>query len=254
MKSKILKIIFVLAIFLIGTQSVHATSGACSSHGGVNCSAGMQPSGTVYCNDSGWTNSMVQYDFMAMCQDQELATIDDYCDGTVKQTMIAYTQGKDQYMSYVNDLIQKGQNELTTTDMGNPTTANEYNNYMNMLYTLKGLQTKRENTYIQGAVDKCKTDQMNKYISSLQPVVQPVPTIQPIPIPPAVTPTAILNTKTKVISPIIQKIADKKTVGYIVKAGDTLYDLYGDDWKILSGYTGDPSQLKVGTVLNNFPY
>lgn len=34
-----------------------------------------------------------------------------------------------------------------------------------------------------------------------------------------------------------------------VKPGDTLYGLYGPNWKALSGYTGDPSKLKVGTIL-----
>lgn len=36
---------------------------------------------------------------------------------------------------------------------------------------------------------------------------------------------------------------------YTVKAGDTLYDIYGPNWKQLSGYTGDPTKLQIGTVL-----
>jgi hypothetical protein len=57
----------VIVIGLLGFRFALATSGACSSHQGVNCAAGHQLDGTVYCND-GWTDSMVQYDFMAMCQ------------------------------------------------------------------------------------------------------------------------------------------------------------------------------------------
>jgi hypothetical protein len=34
-----------------------------------------------------------------------------------------------------------------------------------------------------------------------------------------------------------------------VEKGDTLYGIYGSDWKNLSGYTGDPTKLAVGTVL-----
>jgi LysM repeat protein len=36
---------------------------------------------------------------------------------------------------------------------------------------------------------------------------------------------------------------------YTVKAGDTLSGIYGANWKALSGYTGDPAKLRVGTVL-----
>jgi hypothetical protein len=34
-----------------------------------------------------------------------------------------------------------------------------------------------------------------------------------------------------------------------VEAGDTLSGIYGADWKKLSGYTGDPTKLQIGTVL-----
>ena len=34
-----------------------------------------------------------------------------------------------------------------------------------------------------------------------------------------------------------------------VQAGDTLIGIYGSDWKKLSGYTGDPTKLQVGTIL-----
>jgi tetratricopeptide (TPR) repeat protein len=34
-----------------------------------------------------------------------------------------------------------------------------------------------------------------------------------------------------------------------VESGDTLYGIYGSDWKKLSGYTGDPSKLQIGTIL-----
>ena len=34
-----------------------------------------------------------------------------------------------------------------------------------------------------------------------------------------------------------------------VEAGDTLYGIYGAKWKELSGYTGDPTKLPIGTIL-----
>jgi len=34
-----------------------------------------------------------------------------------------------------------------------------------------------------------------------------------------------------------------------IEPGDTLYGIYGSNWKQLSGYTGDPTKLKVGTIL-----
>lgn len=40
---------------------------------------------------------------------------------------------------------------------------------------------------------------------------------------------------------------------YIVKKGDTLYGLYGPNWKQLSGYTGDPTKLPIGTQLPDLP-
>lgn len=58
----------VFLLFLGSVQYVGATSGACSSHGGVNCQIGPQANGKVYCNDPGWTDSIVGYDLMSMCQ------------------------------------------------------------------------------------------------------------------------------------------------------------------------------------------
>lgn len=42
-------------------------------------------------------------------------------------------------------------------------------------------------------------------------------------------------------------------MAYTVKQGDTLYGLYGADWKNLSGYTGDPKKLQIGTELPDLP-
>ena len=42
-------------------------------------------------------------------------------------------------------------------------------------------------------------------------------------------------------------------MAYQVKKGDTLAGLYGPNWKIASGYTGDPTKLQIGTELPDLP-
>ncbi len=46
--------------------NLFAASGACSGHGGVDCSAGADTDGSVICID-GWKNSSVQYNTMVKC-------------------------------------------------------------------------------------------------------------------------------------------------------------------------------------------
>ncbi|MES2023856.1 MAG: hypothetical protein V4439_04175 [Patescibacteria group bacterium] len=60
-------ILFVLFSFIIPTISVFATSGACSYHGGVNCSVGATYTGKVQCND-GWVNSSVYFSDTDECR------------------------------------------------------------------------------------------------------------------------------------------------------------------------------------------
>lgn len=61
----LLPVALLLATFLF-ISPVFATSGCCSSHGGVNCAAGAQGNGHVICND-GWTGSSCLYSSMVMC-------------------------------------------------------------------------------------------------------------------------------------------------------------------------------------------
>jgi hypothetical protein len=51
--------------------SSKATSGACSYHDGVDCSAGADWDGSVICND-GWRDSSVQYSNMTSCETSKL--------------------------------------------------------------------------------------------------------------------------------------------------------------------------------------
>ncbi len=61
----IVSLVLFASIFFINS-SAQATSGACSGHGGVDCSAGADYDGSVVCND-GWRNSSVSYGSMIMC-------------------------------------------------------------------------------------------------------------------------------------------------------------------------------------------
>jgi hypothetical protein len=60
------KIIIILSLLFAPTL-IFATSGACSYHNGVNCSAGGDLYGKVICND-GWTNSSVYFSDAEECK------------------------------------------------------------------------------------------------------------------------------------------------------------------------------------------
>lgn len=68
MFKKSLGIFLFLVISTFFIPATFATSGACSGHGGVDCSAGQDSDGSVICND-GWQNSSVKYSAMVMCMD-----------------------------------------------------------------------------------------------------------------------------------------------------------------------------------------
>jgi|ERR1035437_2187181 hypothetical protein len=79
-------ITFVIALLII-PSTVSATSGACSYHSGVNCSAGASVTGNAICNDG--SISSVSYYSMSECQ---LTTVYDFCSPAyASQQMTAYT-------------------------------------------------------------------------------------------------------------------------------------------------------------------
>lgn len=69
MKIKLVILPFLAFLVMCLPHESDATSGACSSHSGVDCARGMQSDGRVYCND-GWTESSTYYEFTAKCQEQ----------------------------------------------------------------------------------------------------------------------------------------------------------------------------------------
>lgn len=64
------KLFFVFSVasftFLLFPKPLYSKSGCCSSHGGVDCSAGPQSNGHVICND-GWRSSSCLYSEMVKC-------------------------------------------------------------------------------------------------------------------------------------------------------------------------------------------
>jgi hypothetical protein len=71
----IIPILFMLGSFLIINNEVNATSGTCSSHGGINCDAGSDWDGSTICND-GWCDSSEQYSSAIMCRDMLCTTLE----------------------------------------------------------------------------------------------------------------------------------------------------------------------------------
>lgn len=65
MLKRILPAVFLFVIF---ASTVHATSGACSSHEGVNCAAGPDTDGSVICNDGTNGSSILYRDMRTECE------------------------------------------------------------------------------------------------------------------------------------------------------------------------------------------
>ncbi len=61
-----MKHVVLASILFLLPSFTFATSGACSGHSGVDCSAGRDRDGSVICYD-GWRNSSVHYSSMVKC-------------------------------------------------------------------------------------------------------------------------------------------------------------------------------------------
>lgn len=80
MNVKLVPVCLGLSLLFIVPQVSFATSGACSYHGGVNCSSGPGPTGKVMCND-GWEDSSVWYGNASACNagKSNLEILSDIC-------------------------------------------------------------------------------------------------------------------------------------------------------------------------------
>jgi len=127
---RIILTFFVISLFI--PLMVCATSGACSSHEGVDCARGWQENGKVYCNDNKWEGSMVFYEYMVMCQDNKIS-----------QECIDYISGKDQHLGDINQLLDKALGGRAYMDTSNPYVSQRMDNYVDYLNTLRSNQTER---------------------------------------------------------------------------------------------------------------
>jgi hypothetical protein len=140
---KFLQLILIFgAIFFLFVKSVYATSGSCSSHGGVNCAMGIQSNGAVYCND-GWAGSSALYDYALACQN----VMDPVC----VQKTAEYIRGRDIAVNDSTAKIKDLQAKLTATS--DPVARDEIETQLNSLYTMRSAQTQ---TYIGYIIKDCK--------------------------------------------------------------------------------------------------
>ncbi len=68
-KYVVVALLFLAALSFRAPTALAAGNGACSGHGGVDCSAGADYDGSVICFD-GWTNSSVSFRSVEMCRGQ----------------------------------------------------------------------------------------------------------------------------------------------------------------------------------------
>jgi len=139
-------LILAVAILIIPSK-VFGISGACSSHGGVNCSAGANLEGNVVCND-GWANSSVLFSQTDECNcplpvSYGCKTENDY--GALLNSNI--TSGQQEFMNQISsgslkacrDQITKYQADLLTYNkcLANSQPQQSYTNSNNNLKQLE---------------------------------------------------------------------------------------------------------------------
>ena len=146
-KNKINSCLMVLAVTIILIPKItFATSGACSYHSGVNCSAGASYFGKVQCND-GWINSSVYFSNTEECQTRSLCVYP-----TQAPCDVAYAEQQAQ---------QRAQNLQYSRGLVVPTP--DYD--LILCKDEQALYQIEKNTY-----DKCVTDEFKKTADTAQQV------------------------------------------------------------------------------------
>lgn len=120
--------LFVFALPILNINIASASSGACSYHGGVNCSAGADYDGSVICND-GWTDSSVSYSSMSSCQSSKTSC-----------PMYLAQADYDKQKQEIQNAINKVQTENQTLCQGFLTT-DEYRNEQTYQICVKSRQS-----------------------------------------------------------------------------------------------------------------
>lgn len=127
MKGKLKKILLVsailtIAIILLPSKNIQATSGACSYHNGVNCYAGADYDGSVICND-GWRDSTVRYDSMEICDNGETQVkyLSDVCSDVPEDKYFNFFDYQD---TLYNNLFQSCSYDIKKNCTENPSSYN----------------------------------------------------------------------------------------------------------------------------------
>ena len=73
-------------------------------------------------------------------------------------TLQSYISGKDQYLKFIDNMIEQVENQATTKDLSDPADLASYNRQLNYLYTLKGRQNTRYGNFLNSAVADYNAD------------------------------------------------------------------------------------------------
>ncbi len=143
-----MKKIIAILILMAGlgfTSNASATSGACSYHGGVDCSAGASVSGNAICND-GWESS-VSYDSMTECAGTFVCP-DQFTENDKRSAYDKFNQINSEMDKNLSDLQTVTQQVENGTLPLNSDTQNQINDLNNQRDNLINQQITANNNYI----------------------------------------------------------------------------------------------------------
>ena len=127
-------------VFLSLPLTALAESGACSSHGGVNCAYGIDTDGSVACND-GWKESTTSYLFTVMCENGPSITLTEYIrqGRTVPQERLSYDEAYNSCMnSNYKDLNLVGRMNACTKKASVESSKTYCPKYSSVYYDIPG--------------------------------------------------------------------------------------------------------------------
>ncbi len=140
-------VLFLLSFFII-TENAHATSGACSYHNGVNCSAGYDIDGSVICKD-GWKDSSVLFDDNGECENYF------GCNSTQYEEVVNKTNFDSEKERILNLIEQKNKElSLKKSQFDSLGSSNVY-------FGRAALEKRQLAVYIQGVANEIITLQQN---------------------------------------------------------------------------------------------
>ena len=81
--------------------------------------------------------------------------------GNLVPTLQTYMAGKDQYLKFINSMIDDQESKLMSLDMTNPMVAEDYKRQIDYLYTLQGRQNQRYTNFLNSAIADYNADVTN---------------------------------------------------------------------------------------------